>query len=157
MTEIEGNGDFVCPRCKTKISPDDETEAVYSILGSKVNSNGLEEVVIRCNKCSSHIHLAGFSLLQEMETGEELNERKKKAKRAIFLTYETVITSRIARGLFLIKLGSSPCSFPLFSLVSFVLSPLCCASTPILLKKYNSTNNKIKPTHKKQIKLREGQ
>ena len=78
LTKIEGNGDFACPRCGTKISPDDETEAVYSILGSKVNSNGLEEVVIRCNRCSSHIHLTGFSLLQEMETGEELNEREKK-------------------------------------------------------------------------------
>jgi DNA-directed RNA polymerase subunit RPC12/RpoP len=78
LTKIEGNGDFACPRCGTKISPDDETEAIYSILGSKVNSNGLEEVMIRCNKCSSHIHLTGFSLLQEMETGEELNEREKK-------------------------------------------------------------------------------
>jgi DNA-directed RNA polymerase subunit RPC12/RpoP len=67
LTKIEGNGDFACPRCGTKISPDDETEAVFSILGSKVNSNGLE-VVIRCNNCSSHIYLTGFSLLQELET-----------------------------------------------------------------------------------------
>jgi hypothetical protein len=78
LTEIEGNGDFACPRCGTKISPDDQTEGVYSILGSKVNSNGLEEVVIRCNKCSTHIHLTGFSFLQEIETGEEPNERVKK-------------------------------------------------------------------------------
>jgi DNA-directed RNA polymerase subunit RPC12/RpoP len=76
LTKIDGNGDFACPRCGTRISPDDETEAVYSILGSKVNSNGLE-VVLRCDKCSSHIHLTGFSLLQEMETIEELNEREK--------------------------------------------------------------------------------
>ena len=78
LTKIEGNGDFACPRCGNKISPDDQTEAVYSILGSKVNSNGLEEVVIRCNKCSSHIHLTGFSLLQERETGEEPSEGEKR-------------------------------------------------------------------------------
>ena len=63
LTKIEGNGDLTCPRCGTKISPDDETEATYSILGSKVNSNCLDEVLICCNKCSSHIHLTGFSLL----------------------------------------------------------------------------------------------
>ena len=79
LTRIEGNGDFACPRCGTEISPDDETEAVYSILGSKVNSNGLEEVVICCNKCSSHIHLTGFSLLQETEMPkEELEGREKR-------------------------------------------------------------------------------
>ena len=71
LTKIEGSGSFDCPRYGTKISPDDETEAVYSILGSKVNSNSLDEVVIRCNKCSSHIHLTGFSLLQEMEMLEK--------------------------------------------------------------------------------------
>jgi DNA-directed RNA polymerase subunit RPC12/RpoP len=81
LTKIEGNGDFACPRCGTKISPDEETEAVYSILGSKVNSSGLEEVVICCNKCSSRIHLTGFSLLQETEMPkEELEGRKKRDK-----------------------------------------------------------------------------
>jgi DNA-directed RNA polymerase subunit RPC12/RpoP len=62
LTKIEGKGEFACPKCGTKISPDDQTEAVYSILGSKVNNNGLE-VVIRCNKCSSHLYLTGFSSL----------------------------------------------------------------------------------------------
>ena len=79
LTKIEGNGDLTCPRCGTKISPDDETEATYSILGSKVNSNCLDEVLICCNKCSSHIHLTGFSLLQEMDLfEEEIKGRKKK-------------------------------------------------------------------------------
>jgi len=67
LTKIDGNGDFACPRCGTKISPDDETEEVYSILGSKVNRNGLEEVIICCRKCSSHIHLTGFSLLHKIQ------------------------------------------------------------------------------------------
>jgi hypothetical protein len=77
LTKIEGNGDFACPRCGTKISPDDETEAAYSILGSKVNSNCLDEVLICCNRCSSHIHLTGFSLLQEMDLAEEERKRKR--------------------------------------------------------------------------------
>ncbi len=65
LTKIEGNGDFSCPRCGVMISPDDSTEEKYSVLESKVNRNGLEEVVILCNSCGSHIHLTGFSLLQE--------------------------------------------------------------------------------------------
>ena len=70
LIKIKGNGDFACSKCGTKISPDDQTEAVYSILGSKVNSNGLE-VMIRCNKCFSHIYLTGFSLLRELETEDD--------------------------------------------------------------------------------------
>jgi hypothetical protein len=64
LTKIDGNGDFSCPRCGRTISPDDNTEEAYSILETKVSSHGLEELVIRCNTCSSHIHLTGFSLLQ---------------------------------------------------------------------------------------------
>jgi len=77
LTKIEGKGDFPCPRCGTKISPDDKTEKTYSILELKVSSHGLEEIVIRCNRCYSHIHLTGFSLLQKIELAEEeLKSRK---------------------------------------------------------------------------------
>jgi len=67
LTEIEGSGGFACPKCGAKISPDDQTETVYSILGSKVNNNCLEEIVICCKKCCCHIHLTGFSLLKKIE------------------------------------------------------------------------------------------
>jgi hypothetical protein len=67
LTKIDGNGEFSCPCCGTTISPDDETEEAYFILGSKVNSYGLEELVIRCRRCSSNIHLTGFSFLQQIE------------------------------------------------------------------------------------------
>ncbi len=87
LKKIEGNGDFACPRCGTEISPDDETETVYSILGSKVNSRGLEEVVIRCHKCSCHIHLTGFSLLQEMEMAEEELEGKEKSNQLCYISH----------------------------------------------------------------------
>ena len=66
LTEIDGNGDFLCPRCGIVISPDDSSEEHYSVLEPKVNGNGLEEVVILCNSCGCHIHLTGFSLLQDI-------------------------------------------------------------------------------------------
>ena len=86
LTEIGGKGDFACPRCGTKISPEDESELVYSILGSKVRGNGLEEVLIRCNRCSSHIHLTGFSLLQQMEVAEE-ELGKEEREQACFISH----------------------------------------------------------------------
>jgi transcription initiation factor IIE alpha subunit len=66
LTKIDGDGDFSCPRCGSIISPDDTTEKTYWVLEPKVNTHGLEEIVICCNMCKSHIHLTGFSLLQEL-------------------------------------------------------------------------------------------
>ena len=66
LTKIEGTGDFPCPRCGNVISPDETTEETYCILEPKVNSHGLEEVVISCNTCKSHINLTGFSLLEKL-------------------------------------------------------------------------------------------
>lgn len=75
LTKMDGRGDFSCPRCGIAISPDDCTEEVYSILETRVNSHGLEEVVIRCNRCTSRIHLTGFALLQELDIAEEKSEK----------------------------------------------------------------------------------
>ncbi len=66
LTKMDGNGDFSCPRCASIISPDETTEKTYCIVEPKVNSRGLEEVVICCNICNSQIHLTGFSLLDEL-------------------------------------------------------------------------------------------
>lgn len=71
LTKIDGSGDFQCPRCGNTISPDDSKEKAYSILEPKVNSQGLEEVVIRCNSCASFIHLTGFALLQKISAPDE--------------------------------------------------------------------------------------
>ena len=60
LTKIEGEGDFPCPKCGITISPDDETEKVYSILETKVKGNSLEELIVLCNKCRSEIHVVGF-------------------------------------------------------------------------------------------------
>jgi len=60
LANIEGKGDFPCPSCGVVISPDDETETVYSIVDTKVRGDSLEELTIQCNKCGSKIRLTGF-------------------------------------------------------------------------------------------------
>jgi hypothetical protein len=67
LTKIDGNGDFPCPKCGIIISPEDESEEVYTIIEEKVRDDALEELVIQCNKCSCQIRLTGFSVL-EMES-----------------------------------------------------------------------------------------
>jgi hypothetical protein len=64
LTKIDGNGDFPCPNCGVIISPEDETEDVYTILEENVNNDALEEMLIQCNKCGSQIRLTGFSILE---------------------------------------------------------------------------------------------
>ena len=71
LTKIDGSGEVLCPRCGTAISPDDVTEEAYSILGTKVDSRGLEELLIRCNRCESQIDLTGFSFLNDFDLAEE--------------------------------------------------------------------------------------
>lgn len=64
ITKIEGAGDFPCPNCGVVISPDDETETVYSIIKTKTKNDALEELILQCNKCKSKIHLVGFLTLR---------------------------------------------------------------------------------------------
>jgi hypothetical protein len=67
LTKIQGKGDFPCPNCGVTISPEDETEDVYTIVEEKLKGDVLEELVIQCNKCSNQIRLTGFPVL-EMDT-----------------------------------------------------------------------------------------
>ena len=60
LTKIEGNGDFSCPGCGALISPDDESDQVYTIIDTKMKGDKLEELAITCNKCGSKIHIVGF-------------------------------------------------------------------------------------------------
>jgi len=63
ITQIKGEGDFPCPKCRVIISPDDKTETVYKIVDTKVKNQNLEEITIQCNKCGSKIHLVGLLML----------------------------------------------------------------------------------------------
>lgn len=65
LTTIDGDGAFPCPKCGTMISPDDETEEVYTIAETKVKNDELAELTLVCNKCGSEIRLTGFLALPE--------------------------------------------------------------------------------------------
>ena len=65
LTQIEGDGSFACPKCGTMISPEDETEEVYTIVDTKVINDELVELVIACGTCGTLIRLTGFQ--QSME------------------------------------------------------------------------------------------
>ena len=67
LARIDGSGDFPCPQCGAKLSPEDETEATYSIKEIKTRRDRLEELIIQCHTCESLIHLAGFKLLDSIE------------------------------------------------------------------------------------------
>lgn len=62
LTKLGEQGDFLCPSCKIHISPDDETEKVYTILEPEVKNNKLESLLIRCNNCTKQMLLTGFSV-----------------------------------------------------------------------------------------------
>jgi len=65
ITQIDGEGDFPCPKCGVVISPDDESETVYKIIDTKVRNQSLEELILLCNKCGSKIRLVGFLQLEK--------------------------------------------------------------------------------------------
>jgi DNA-directed RNA polymerase subunit RPC12/RpoP len=67
LTKIDGDGDISCPSCGVKISPEDESEEVYTIIEEKVNGELLEELTIQCNACSTKICLTGFPALDMNE------------------------------------------------------------------------------------------
>jgi transcription initiation factor IIE alpha subunit len=69
LAKIDGSGDFPCPKCGANLSPEDQTEAAYSIKEIKTRRDRLEELVIQCRGCDSLIHLAGFKLLNSLEHG----------------------------------------------------------------------------------------
>jgi DNA-directed RNA polymerase subunit RPC12/RpoP len=63
IAKIRGKGDFSCPKCGVKISPDDRTEKAYKVLEAIMKQDELDGIVLQCNRCSSQIHLSGFHTL----------------------------------------------------------------------------------------------
>lgn len=82
LRKIDGEGDFPCPKCGTLISPNDETEDVYTVIDTVVGDDDcLESVVIRCNRCKSTISLDGFEALSgEGNSGVEVSEALPESK-----------------------------------------------------------------------------
>ena len=65
LRRINGEGEFKCPKCGVLISPDDETEDVYTILEPVMKRDSVEKIILQCNKCRSQVHLVGFDLLNK--------------------------------------------------------------------------------------------
>ncbi len=62
LKTLESEGDFPCPCCGTIISPEDETEDVYTIMDTVVEGDELTALVIECNRCKSQIRITGFNV-----------------------------------------------------------------------------------------------
>ena len=60
LTQIEGDGSFPCPKCGTMVSPEDESEEVYTIVDTKVVNDELLELVISCGTCRTTVRVTGF-------------------------------------------------------------------------------------------------
>ena len=60
LVAIEGDGSFPCPKCGSTISPEDETDENYKVIGTKGVGDELAELVIACGKCKSTMKLTGF-------------------------------------------------------------------------------------------------
>ncbi|NWG11286.1 hypothetical protein HXY33_06030 [Candidatus Bathyarchaeota archaeon] len=67
LSKIKGSGEFKCPKCGTKISPDDQSEEAYTILEPIVKEDRLEKVILQCNMCGSKISLIGFRALGKLD------------------------------------------------------------------------------------------
>jgi hypothetical protein len=66
LTKIRGRGEFGCPKCGIKISPDDKTEDAYTILEPVMKGDSLEKIILQCNRCQSQLHLTGFDLIDRI-------------------------------------------------------------------------------------------
>jgi DNA-directed RNA polymerase subunit RPC12/RpoP len=61
VSETKRSGEFKCPKCGVRISPDDRSEDAYTILETVMKGDCLEKLILQCNRCGSKIHLIGFN------------------------------------------------------------------------------------------------
>jgi DNA-directed RNA polymerase subunit RPC12/RpoP len=65
VSETKRSGEFKCPKCGVRISPDDRSEDAYMILETVMKGDCLEKLVLQCNKCGSKIQLIGFNASED--------------------------------------------------------------------------------------------
>lgn len=80
ISKTSRNGSFLCPNCKTTISPDDHSEETYTIYEVVADGNNLQELVLYCKNCCSFIHLKGFSTITQTCDSINLRANAMKAK-----------------------------------------------------------------------------
>jgi len=67
LSRTKEKGEFSCPKCGTKISPDDLSEGAYTILEPVMKGECLDRIILQCNRCGSKIHLIGFHVLEKLD------------------------------------------------------------------------------------------
>jgi DNA-directed RNA polymerase subunit RPC12/RpoP len=65
LSKTKRSGEFKCPKCGGKISPDDQSEDAYTVLETVMKGEYLEKLILQCNKCGSKIHLTGLNILED--------------------------------------------------------------------------------------------
>jgi DNA-directed RNA polymerase subunit RPC12/RpoP len=65
LSKISGSGEFSCPKCGSRISPDDPSEDSYMIVEPVVKDDRLEMIILQCKKCGVKIRLVGFNVLED--------------------------------------------------------------------------------------------
>ncbi|UCH37702.1 MAG: hypothetical protein JSV76_00535 [Candidatus Bathyarchaeota archaeon] len=94
LKTADEEGNFPCPTCGTVISPDDETEEVYTVLDTTLEDDGsLEQMIIRCNICKNQLTLEGFDMLFEEESSrvgltEDITKSKPKFMHYFALSFD---------------------------------------------------------------------
>jgi DNA-directed RNA polymerase subunit RPC12/RpoP len=64
LSKTKRSGEFECPKCGVRISPDDHSEDAYTILETIMRRDSLEKLILKCNRCGSKIQLVGFNSLE---------------------------------------------------------------------------------------------
>ncbi len=79
LMRIRGTGDFLCPSCRTVISPDDVEEKSYRILFVDFEGEDVAEILIECNTCRSRINIIGFGSLNKYTNSIKLARGQEKS------------------------------------------------------------------------------
>jgi hypothetical protein len=64
FSSLENDGSFICTKCGTKISPEDETNENYEIIDTEIYNGEIAELIITCGKCGSILKLTGFQQIE---------------------------------------------------------------------------------------------
>lgn len=60
LRAVESSGTFPCPKCRSILSPDDESEENYRITETETADGELSALTLTCNNCKTKIRVVGF-------------------------------------------------------------------------------------------------
>ncbi len=74
ISQTNRDGTFQCPNCGARISPDDHTEATYTICDIVQRNGELNELIFQCKRCLSFVNLGGFYRLYKKSQSADAME-----------------------------------------------------------------------------------